>query len=211
MSVSRRVQPPRRMAWVVLASAVAFAGGCEIGDSRDRGRSADCDSVVEWNGSVYFGNVLSMPQGPRAGTGTIPPCEKGDETQRVSLNRLRGVNPTIALAVVGQSGSVFLAEGFFTALASHPVHRAIQRARGPLPRPRRCRSRFERSGTVTAVRPLYVRSSKDTIAPTLHADTRITGFLRAGVPYLQVGDRVMVRGRVCAERTKWADLIRPTP
>ena len=115
----------------------------------------------------------------------------------------------MAVAVAGDHDTVFLADGFFPELASHPVHAAIQRRSGPLIRPRRCRSRFERTGTVTAVRPLLLRSGGDNVAIALYADTRITGFLRAGEPYLQVGDRIIVRGRVCAEHTLFGDRIRP--
>jgi hypothetical protein len=194
----------------VLALVAAFtASGCALGSTREAGRSSSCASAVRWNGQVYFGNELAMPAGPRVGTGTIPPCESGDAARRVALNRLRGVNPTVALAVAGNHDSVFLAEGFFPQLASHPVHEAIRRRSGPLLRPRRCRSRFELTGTVTAVQPLLVRSGGDSVAIELYADTLITGFLRAGEPYLQVGDRILVRGRVCAERTMFGDRIRP--
>jgi hypothetical protein len=127
----------------------------------------------------------------------------------VSVQRLRGVNPTVAVAVAGDHDSVFLAEGFFPELASHPAHAAIQRRRGPLIRPRRCRSRFARAGTVTAVSPLLLRSGGETVAIELYADTQITGLLRAGEPYLQVGDRILVRGRVCADHTLFGDRIRP--
>ena len=168
-------------------------------------------NAVLWNGNIYLGNPLDMPRGSRVGTGTMPPCASGDAPRRVSVHRIRGVNPPVALAVAGDHDSVFLAEGFFPQLASHPVHEAIRRRSGPLPRPRRCRSRLERTGTVTAVRPLHVRSSNRTIALSLYADTRITGFLRAGEPYLQAGDRIIVRGRVCAERTPFADRILPAP
>jgi hypothetical protein len=47
------------------------------------------------------------------------------------------------------------------------------------------------------------------MAISLHADTRITGFLRAGEPYLQAGDRVVARGRVCNDRTPFADRLLP--
>lgn len=196
---------------MIALSAAALAGGCGLlgGSAREAARSSSCGSAVQWNGNIYFGNALAMPHGPRAGTGTIPPCESGDKPRRVALNRLRGVNPSVALAVAGDHDSVFLAEGFFPELASHPVHEAIRRRSGPLLRPQRCRSRFERTGTVTAVRPLYLRSSNGTTAVSLYADTRITGFLRAGEPYLRAGDRIIVRGRVCAERTRFADRIRP--
>ena len=204
-------RPTERCAVYVLAVVAALtAGGCAVGGStRESARSSSCASAVQWNGNIYFGNALAMPHGRRVGTGTIPPCESGDDPRRVPLNRLRGVNPTVALAVAGDHDSVFLAEGFFPQLAGHPVHEAIRRRRGPLLRPRRCRGRFERTGTVTAVRPLLLRSGRDNVAIELYADTRITGFLRAGEPYLQVGDRIVVRGRVCAERTMFGDRIRP--
>jgi hypothetical protein len=212
MTRVRALSAERCAACMIALSAAALAGGCALGGSaREAARSSSCGSAVQWNGNIYFGNVLAMPHGPRVGTGTIPPCESGEKPQRVALDRLRGVNPSVALAVAGDNDSVFLAEGFFPELASHPVHEAIRRRRGPLPRPHRCRSRFERTGTVTAVRPLYLLSSNGTTALSLYADTRITGFLRAGEPYLQTGDRIIVRGRVCAERTRFADRILPAP
>jgi hypothetical protein len=204
-------QPIERCAVYVLAVVAALtAGGCGLGGSTSEpAGSSSCASAVRWNGDIYFGNVLAMRHGRRVGTGTIPPCESGDDPRRIPLNRLRGVNPTVALAVAGDHDSVFLAEGFFPQLAGHPVHDAIRRRSGPLLRPRRCRSRFELTGTVTAVQPLLVRSGGDSVAIELYADTLITGFLRAGEPYLQVGDRILVRGRVCAERTMFGDRIRP--
>jgi hypothetical protein len=207
---ARAARPTERCAVLLAVVAALNAGGCTLdGSTREPARSSSCASAVQWNGNIYFGNALAMPHGRRLGTGTIPPCESGATAQRVSLNRLRGVNPTVALAVVGDQDTVFLAEGFFPQLASHPVHQAIRRRSGPLPRPRRCRSRFERTGTVTAVRPLLLRSEGDSVAIELYADTRIRGFLRAGVPYLQVGDRIIVRGRVCAGRTMFGDRIGP--
>ena len=77
------------------------------------------------------------------------------------------------------------------------------------PGPRRCSRGFATTGTVTAVQPLLLRSQGGEVAISLHARTRVTGFLRAGEPYLQVGDRITVSGRVCAERTRFADRIRP--
>jgi hypothetical protein len=202
----------QRAACVIALSATVFVSGCALGGpTRETARSSSCASAVQWNGTIYFGNALAMPHGARLGSGTIPPCQSGDDPRRVVLTRLRDVNPTVAVAVAGDRDSVFLAEGFFPQLAGHPVHDAIERARGPLLRPRRCRSRFERTGTVTEVRPLMLRSGADTAAIELYADTRITGFLRAGEPYLQAGDRITVRGRVCAGRTQFADRIRPAP
>lgn len=150
-----------------------------------------------------------MPRAARVGTGVIPPCRSGDAPRRVALHRLRGVNPSVAVAVAGDDDTVFLAEGFLPQLASHPVHDAIQRRSGPLPGPRRCSRGFATTGTVTAVQPLLLRSQGGEVAISLHARTRVTGFLRAGEPYLQVGDRITVSGRVCAERTRFADRIRP--
>jgi hypothetical protein len=199
-----------RRAALIAMTAAAFTSGCSLnGDGREAGSTQSCASAVEWNGNVYFGNALAMPRGPRVGTGTVPSCESGDAPRRVSLDRVRGINPSVAVAVAGDRDTVFLAEGFFPELASHPVHSAIQRRRGPLPGPRRCRRRFEETGTVTAVRPVQVRSRRGTVAIALHADTRVTGFLRAGEPYLQSGDRIVVHGRICAEQTRFADRIDP--
>jgi hypothetical protein len=210
----------RRRAWLVRRSAVgmislsaaAVAGaGCDFAESGRQAAQSSCASVVQWSGTTYFGNALGMPHGRRLGTGTVPPCDGEDTPERVPLSRLRGVNPSVALAVAGDGDSVFLAEGFFPELASHPVHAAIERARGQLPPPRRCRDRFRRTGTVTAVRPLQLQSGDDEVAISLHARTRVAGFLRAGEVYLRAGDRLIVRGRVCGDRTSFADHMRPAP
>jgi Family of unknown function (DUF6281) len=207
-------------AWLVRRSAVCVigfsaatvaGGGCDFGESGRQAAQSDCASVVQWNGTTYLGNALHMPHGRRLGTGTVPPCEGEDTPERVPLSRLWGVNPSVALAVAGDGDSVFLAEGFFPELASHPVHAAIERARGPLPRPRRCRDRFRRTGTVTAVRPVQLQSGDDEVAISLHLRTRVAGFQRAGEAYLRAGDRLIVRGRVCGDRTSFADHIRPAP
>ena len=167
-------------------------------------------AAVKWNGDIYVGNALKMPRTARVGTGVIPPCEPGDAARRVALHRLRGVDPSVAVAVAGDDDSVFLAEGFLPQLESHPVHDAIERRSGPLPAPRRCRGEFAAAGTVTSVQPLLLRSRRGEVAISLHGRTRVTGFLRAGEPYLQAGDRITVRGRVCAESTRFADRIRPS-
>jgi hypothetical protein len=46
-------------------------------------------------------------------------------------------------------------------------------------------------------------------AISLHARTRVAGFLRAGEVYLRAGDRLIVCGRVCGDRTSFADHMRP--
>ena len=158
-----------------------------------------------WNGSVYHGAARTVPYGSRAGTGTTPSCGENGEPERVAVFRLRGVDPTVALGVAGRRGRVYLAEGFFVELAGHPLHRLVQGGKGP----RNCRRTFTRSGTVKAVTGLFITTRQGEIGVMLHPDTRITGFLRAGEPYLQVGDRITVSGRECAERTLWADRIRP--
>jgi hypothetical protein len=194
---------------VFAVSAAAVVGGCSLGGGGETGATPSCASAVRWNGDVYFGNDLRMPRAARVGTGVTPPCRSGDDPRRVALHRLRGVDPTVAVAVAGDDDTVFLAEGFLPQLASHPVHDAIERRSGPLLAPRRCSREFAESGTVTAVSPLLLRSRRGEAAISLHARTRVTGFLRAGQPYLQRGDRITVRGRVCAERTRFADRIGP--
>lgn len=197
------------MGCVIALSAAAVIGGCSLGGGGETDATSSCASAVRWNSDIYFGNQIRMPRAARVGTGVIPPCDSGDTPRRVALHRLRGVDPTVAVAVAGDDDTVFLAEGFFLQLAGHPVREATERRRGPPTGPRRCSGEFAQTGTVTAVQPLLLRSRRGEVAISLHARTRVTGFLRAGEPYLQIGDRLTIRGRVCGDRTRFADRIGP--
>jgi hypothetical protein len=194
-------------AWIVAAVAIALAGCAE-----DSGVSVDCGSAVLYGGGVYYGNAYagragSIPRGERIGTAIVPKCGPGTERVPVSVSRLRGIDPRVALAVTREKDAVYLAEGFLPQLAGHPVNKALGSA-GAAP-PRRCRGRFRFSGTIRNVSPLYVRNRDGEEAFEIHARTRVSGFTRAGQPYLRAGDEVVIRGRVCAGRTRYADRIAP--
>jgi hypothetical protein len=88
--------------------------------------------------------------------------------------------------------------------------------RGSESRPRRCLGRFKTWGTVKSVDDLLLETDARRIAISLHSASRIDGFARAGHPFLQVGDRITVHGRMCADpyaggRSRLADHIAPAP
>jgi hypothetical protein len=197
-----------RLPLLALGVAVLAALGC--GDSDGTGSS--CAATVRWNQTLYVGLSIRAPQGAVLGRGVVPACTPDEHDQRVTIRRVANVPPALAVAreeePPGQS-AVYLAPGFFRVLADHPLHRR------PV-RPRRCSARFRLTGTVvrtptSSVVPLQIDGRR--LPASVVTSTDIIGFRRAGHPYLQRRDLVMVRGRRCDlpayDRAYVADVVTP--
>jgi hypothetical protein len=205
-------------ALALTASAIAAAlAGC--GGSSPQGTpsgdntttTVECnDSVVTWRGQAYgaydaisaraegsLGNARRADCTARENSGAPAPLTD------VPISRVRGVPPAVAIAVSGDD-SVYIAEGYLLPLRSHPLHGRVygRTDRPPRPSPR-CRDTYDWTGSVAAVPAgatgIYVRPTGERDAfLELHARTRVSGFVRAGHPYLREGDLVRVRGVRCA-------------
>ena len=204
---------PTSVAIAVTALAVGACGG---GSGAESG---SCASAIQFNGELYLGLALRIPPGDPAGTGVVPACDDEDQDREVTVLRLEGISPAIAVTWDGAlEEEVFVAPGYFTVLPSHPLHDALRRRAGGFPRPRGCTSRFSGTAVVTRTptsNDVRVRIGGRHVVPRVHEATRIVGFRRAAQPYLQRGDFVRIRGRRCelpdAEGGLVVDIIRPAP
>jgi hypothetical protein len=180
---------------------------------------SSCAAAVRWNQTLYFGLSMKVPQGRVLGRGVVPACTRDDVDQPVTIRRVVNVLPALAVAREGEppgKNAVYLAPGFFSILADHPLRRIVSRQAGGLPRPRRCSGRFRLTGTVLRTPtsnsvPLSVGGRE--LSVNVVTTTRIVGFRRAGHPYLQRRDLVDVRGRRCAfqedSRAHVAEVVTP--
>jgi hypothetical protein len=199
---------------IVLGLATIVAVGCGQSD----GTGSSCAAAVRWNQTLYFGHALKAARGGVLGRGVVPACEADGEDQRVTIRRVANVPAALAVALDGVPGpaGTYLAPGFFPILADHPLHRALERQAGSLPRPRGCSARFRLAGTVLRT-PLTdgvsLASAGRKLSVTVVPNTRIVGFRRAGYAYLQRRDLVEVVGRRCdlpdSEDAYLADVIAP--
>jgi hypothetical protein len=160
---------------------------------------------------LYTGSVLA--EGRHVSVGE-PVGNGSDECgMEVTVRAITGVPSVAAVAVVAlgetKTNEVFLAPGFLPAMASHPLHAALfdVRQRWTTDLRRRCRQATRFHGVV---------GSTDSSARLLVAGrmvlidgrTRYRGPRQAGMPYLQGGERLVVRGRACRGTRVVAQFIR---
>jgi hypothetical protein len=194
--------------WLIVVPISAFALGC--GGASDP-PPASCYKRIVFSGSVYnaYGKLAAPAAGRSVGDGVRPACPSDDggdgglARAKVDVLRAGGASPAVAVRVAGET-TLFLAEGFITAVPEHPLHRRIYGSdRDPRPPRGDCSTRRTFAGTVSAT---PARGSELSLRPfsggedaivRLHARTRILGFARAGLPYLRAGDRVKVFGLTC--------------
>jgi hypothetical protein len=196
----------RRLALlVVLALAVSAC---------DEDGAGDCDGsyadAIVWNGDVYFATRTDPPrrrQGAPVEGGYRTLC--GGRTRPVELRRVRGVPAEAALYPDGDTDRMYLDDGFFIELPDHPLH--DQFYGGPTRPRRRERGRpCTLDGEVSNVGYLQVRAGGRDVLVVVDVRTRIEGFDRAGLPYLEEGDAVRVRGH-CRPEQVLARRIEPRP
>jgi hypothetical protein len=176
-----------------------------------------------------------VPFGEGLDAGAIPSCSdeggvgcRGAKAARVEVFRLHGIDPAISIGVLeGGARVYYVAPGYFPELSDHPLHDAIFEGRSDRPDERagwRCGSPLDLSGTavrtpgwgtIFAVRFAgdQVRRQYGYTAVFVDARSRIAGFDRKGIPYIEAGDKLRASVRECTasgERYKVvADLIQP--
>jgi hypothetical protein len=209
--------------WRLVVGAVLLgvaAAGC--GDEKAAG---SCIRGVSWQGREYLDDSSkTLPRG--AALGEAPElCGPNREPRRFAIERVAGVPPALAIAVVDRPG-ILLVTGSPVALARHPLHDLYFSSRA---RPRRlassrCSGRgVLRGSVVTPISAntqfrLRVAGSRERLARDrervvqYHARTIVTR-RQLGYPYLPQKAKVEVKGRWCRGdddlRVLAADLIAP--
>jgi hypothetical protein len=204
--------PGHRAAAALVAAASFAIAAC--GSAGDPCAHASFGAAARFHGVVYMGSALPAGRraavGRRIGTGSAP-CDR-----KTTVRALVGVPPAAAVAVVPEgetkTDQVYLAPGFLTALASHPLHAALFGVR----------KRWTSDVHHLCARPTKVRGMLDprSSSPRLlvgrkivliDGHTRYHGPRRSGLPYLRGGERVTVRGRTCPDTRVMAQVIRAKP
>lgn len=194
------------------SSAAVAVGIAGCGGQDDRA-VASCANGVQYEGVYYEPDRNErVDRLEPVGQGTVPTCEgdpaSGDPVQVVAL---RGVPPEAANAVEGRAG-IFLAAGYPLEVTAHPLHSNYYAAGKP--RRTRCRRPFRFDGEILAP-PLFLRGFLIDNGPRwknqfvrLHHATKFRGLERAGIPYVEKGAAVRLRGRRCPRGTIVADEVR---
>lgn len=199
-----------------VAATVGLAACGSAGDGCG-GHGASYASVVRFNGVLYTGSAL--PEGRRVSVGE--PVGNGSDAcgTEVTVQAITGVPAVAAVAVVApaetETNEVFLAPGFLPAMASHPLHAVLfdVRQRWTMDLRHRCRQATRFHGVVGPTDD----SARILVAGRIvliDGRTRYRGPRQAGLPYLQGGERLVVRGRACRGTRVVANFIgggQPSP
>jgi hypothetical protein len=149
-------------------------------------------------------------RGRRVGTGRRPPCldtfppapgppPKGSP---VALRRIKAVPPALGVYAFGR---VYVADGFFPALPSHPLHRSFYGPRPGVPNATlgaRCPHLRTVRGVVadtTFGLDINQAGSRGALTIVVDAWSGISGYTKAGHPYLERGDSIKVFGWGCKD------------
>jgi hypothetical protein len=214
------VQGVRVIAW--FAAAVLLTG-CGREGFREEGYPdvSDCLAQLDWNGVAYWGSgdlVKPIFLGERLGKGRIPGCGN-DPDYQLNVVRIRGVSPSVAVAVAGDDWPyAWLAPGYLPESPLHPLHAAIYGS-SALPdaeagylcgRPRSLRARAISTPSFD-VEPLRVSAEDKNVQRfllqgntdgivTVDAETTVNGFELKGIPFVQTGDQFALVLRDCTGR-----------
>jgi hypothetical protein len=193
----------------ILAAALAAAcAGSEL--------HQDCVERLVWKGHDYGGTMGRPPLGERLGRTATLGCG-GEPSRRVTIFSIRGVSPSVAIAVQPRGGHRFLGlgPGYIVESPRHPLHRAVfgtddepdayegQRCRPPrsvLARAVTTPVYEEKPLTVAAARGAdraYLRGRGVRGEVSFGAGSAIEGFDRGGVPFIEAGDRLRLLLRAC--------------
>lgn len=188
--------------------------------------SASCARLLFWDGVRYDGTGRNFAKqvrfGGQVGEALNPPCNdtggssepgcEGEVGEAVPVFRLAGIDPEVAVGARHYEREVYLAAGYFTELPDHPLHIAIfkspwlpnERAGwrcGPpiLDLPGAVVNQTPGAGWVFQVRFEGDRVRREVGRTALFVDarTRIDGFDRNGLPYIEEGDRLRATVREC--------------
>jgi hypothetical protein len=183
--------------WRLALFLVLVLAACGADET---GESGSCASGIVYQDAAYLGvgDVDGLPP-PTASAeeAARPGCNDGgpiESDTMIEARHMRGVAPEVAL-YAGEDAYVNV--GYFTELPEHPLHRQFH---GAPDRPRR-RARGEpcqiEGRVLETTFSLMVRAADQRISVAVDARTTIAGFDRAGLPYLEEGDKLRIGGRAC--------------
>jgi hypothetical protein len=200
-----------------------LAAGCESYSSEMEG---DCEERLVWQGHDWGGARGRPPLGARLGRTWTRGC--GDErNERVTIYGVRGVDPSVAIAVQprGTHRYLGLAPGYIVESPRHPLHRLLFGAHEPneyadqiCRRPRSVPARA-RTTPIYQGRPLRVAAERSAdrrylrghnVDGVLAFDVRsvLDGVDRRGVPFVKAGDRLRLVLRACVYGPQAPDGLR---
>jgi len=94
--------------------------------------AAACTALVEWEGTTYYGGRVngSFSLAGALGKGTIPSCQdtvpgSPSPAQSVALVRVAGLPPEMAVALAGDTGTLYQAPQFFPQIPGTRLHDII--------------------------------------------------------------------------------------
>jgi hypothetical protein len=201
---------------VILAgflACAALASGC----GRDEaGLVGECVERLVWKGRDYGGLRHQPLLGERLGRTATLGCA-GEPLHRVTIFEVRGVSPSIAIAVqpVGRRRYVGLGPGYIVESPRHPLHRAAyggedepdhyadHHCRRPRTLPVRVlttpvyETKWLRVGAERTADRRYLRGGNVGGILSIDARSELEGLDREGVPYIEAGDRLRAVLRAC--------------
>lgn len=206
---------------LLMAVSIFIVGGCggETGDTSGLGIEGDCVANLIWN-DVQYSSAGSPEErlalGGRLGKGHIPRCS-GAPGPELSVLRIRGVDPAVAVVVEGEGDPPYawLAPGYVPESPEHPLHDPIYgspsepnaEAGFRCEPPRQIRARALNTPAFDAAflqvaaedgqwEPFLRAGDVDGIV-SLDANTAVSGHERDGIPFIQAGDEFSLVLREC--------------
>jgi hypothetical protein len=200
-----------------------LAAGC---DSYSSEMDGDCVERLVWQGHDWGGTRGRPPLGPRLGRTATLGCS-GEPARQVTIYGVRGVDPSVAIAVQphGSHRWLGLGPGYIAESPRHPLHRLLfgahepdeyvdQVCRRPRSLPARARTTPIYEGRplrVAAERPAdrrYLRGRNVGGVLTLDVRSVLKGVDRGGVPFVKAGDRLRLVLRACVYGPQAPDGLR---
>jgi hypothetical protein len=194
----------RRLALIVVL-ALAGCGGEETGEG------GACAAALVHDGMLYRGTGIDAGRGIRSGElieegFSLPGCNDGggpEPDRSTTVFAVRGVSPEVAVI---DDASLYVNTGYFTELPDHPLHDVLHDGWG---KSRRRGSPCTVDGRVLETFfSLWMQTQRGRMSVAVDVHTRIEGFDRAGLPYLEEDDMIRVHGR-CRRGTVLARRIEP--
>jgi hypothetical protein len=189
--------------------AVLALTGC---GSDETGEGGACAAAPVHDGMLYRGTSIDAGTGFRSGElieagFSLPGCNDGggpEPDRSTTVFAVRGVSPELAVI---DDASLYVNTGYSAELPSHPLHEVLQEGS----------SKSRKGGSPCTIdgRVLETFSSRwmqtqrgRTMSVAVDVHTRIVGFDRAGLPYLEEDDAIRVHGR-CRRDAVLARRIEP--
>jgi hypothetical protein len=194
---------------IVLLAVLGLAG-CEAGET---GGSGACAAALVRDGeALYIGTGIDAGDGVRSAQlieegFAIPGCNDGggpEPDHPTSVFAVRGVSPELAVI---DDGSLYVNVGYVTEVRDHPLHEVLH---GDERRRRTRGSPCTVDGTVIdRVFATWAQTDRGRISVGIDARTRIIGFDRGGLPYVDHGDPIRIHGRCRDDHVRARRIERP--